>query len=186
MPEKNQYRIKSKQDLKYYLAMDFEALYFAQSVPWYIKIKDPIWKFQKLLRKCEYYKNSKKTNPFYCLLYFINKLRFHNLSIKLGFSIPENVFGPGLRIAHYGSIIVNPEACVGKNCTIHVGVNIGANKEKRDVPVIGDNVYIGPGAKLFGSIYIGNNTKIGANAVVTKSCEGNCTLVGVPAKELER
>lgn len=42
MPEKNQYRIKSKQDLKNYLAMDFEALYFAQSVPWYIIIKDPI------------------------------------------------------------------------------------------------------------------------------------------------
>lgn len=108
------------------------------------------------------------------------------MSIKLGFSIPENVFGPGLRIAHYGSIIVNPEACVGKNCTIHVGVNIGANKEKRDVPVIGDKVYIGPGAKLFGNIYIGNNTKIGANAVVLDSSKGNCTLVGIPAKEVRR
>ena len=49
--------------------------------------------------------------------------------------------------------------------------------------VIGDNVYIGPGAKLFGPIQIGDNTVIGANAVVNKSFkEGNCTIVGVPAE----
>ncbi len=52
-------------------------------------------------------------------------------------------------------------------------------------PQIGDNVYISPGAKLFGDIVIGDNVKIGANAVVNKSFpEGNCTLVGVPARKV--
>lgn len=50
------------------------------------------------------------------------------------------------------------------------------------VPVIGDNCYIGPGAKLFGDIRIGNNVAIGANSVVNKSFEDNVTIAGVPAK----
>jgi serine O-acetyltransferase len=51
------------------------------------------------------------------------------------------------------------------------------------VPRIGDNCYLGPGAKLFGAIVIGDNTVIGANAVVNKSFpNGNVTLGGVPAR----
>ena len=78
---------------------------------------------------------------------------------------------------------MNPNAKIGKNCRIHVGVNIGSAADSDETPVIGDNVYIGPGAKIFGGIVIGNNTVIGANAVVNKSFpEGGVTIGGIPAK----
>ena len=98
----------------------------------------------------------------------------------MGFTIPKNVFGPGLSIAHYGTIIVNPRAKVGKNCRIHASTNIG--EIDGEAPIIGNNVYIGPGAKLYGAITIGNNVAIGANAVVNKSVPNHVTVGGVPAK----
>ena len=111
-------------------------------------------------------------------------MRLHNLGLKLGFSISENIFGPGLSIAHYGTIVVNPNVRVVRNCRIYTGVNIGANKDSLDVPTIGDHVYIGPEAKIFGKITIGDNVKIGANAVATKDAPDNAVLVGIPAKNI--
>jgi serine O-acetyltransferase len=104
----------------------------------------------------------------------------------LGFSIPINVFGPGLSIAHRGTIVVNHGARVGANCRLHVCVNIGTEAGKSNgAPEIGDNCYIGPGAKLFGPIRLGDNLAIGANAVVNASFpEGNMTIGGVPAKKI--
>lgn len=79
-------------------------------------------------------------------------------------------------------MIVHNKCKIGKNCRIHVGANIGAEKDL--VPEIGDNCYIGPGAKIFGGIHIGNNVKIGANAVVNRSSEDGAVLAGIPAKKI--
>jgi serine O-acetyltransferase len=107
--------------------------------------------------------------------------KYRNLAVRLSFSIPVNTCGPGLSIAHYGPIIINTKATIGSNCRIHVGVNIGENDGF--APSIGNNCYLGPGAKLYGDIKIGDNVKIGANAVVNKSfLQNNITLAGVPAK----
>ena len=81
---------------------------------------------------------------------------------------------------HWGSIVISSRAIIGCNARIHSCVNIGADKS--GAPVIGDNVYIGPGAKIFGNISIGNNVKIGANAVVNKSFPSDVSIAGVPAK----
>lgn len=104
---------------------------------------------------------------------------FKKLSYKLGYTIYKNCFDAGLCIAHYGTLVVNQKARIGKNCRIHVGVNIG---NQNGAPVIGDNVYIGPGVKIFGPITIGNNVVIGANAVVNRSFPDNVVIAGVPAK----
>lgn len=105
------------------------------------------------------------------------------MSNLLGFTIPINTCGAGLSIAHVGTIVINGKVRIGENCRIHVCVNIGASAQNSHaVPVIGDNCYIGPGAKLYGDIQLGNNVAIGANAVVNKSFEGNCILAGIPAK----
>ena len=140
---------------------------------------NPKYLFLRYLRQYEYYKNCK-----HGILYIIPRifcfLMFKRLSYLLGFTVHENCFGPGLCIPHYGCIIVNKRAMIGENCTIHCCVNIG--EEKGGVLVIGDNVYIGPGAKIFGGIIIGNNVTIGANAVVNKSFPDNCVIAGVPAK----
>lgn len=98
----------------------------------------------------------------------------------MNYTIYKNNFGPGLCIGHYGTLVVNKDARIGKNCRIHVCVNIGGSPA--GVPKIGNNVYIGPGAKIFGNITIGNNVTIGANAVVNKSFPDNVTIAGVPAK----
>ncbi len=108
------------------------------------------------------------------------------MSTKLGFTIPLNVFGPGLSIAHRGTIVVNTATRVGANCRLHACVNIGTKAGYEDVaPKIGDNVYIGPGAKIFGEIEIANGIAIGANAVVNRSfLEPNVSIAGVPAKKI--
>ena len=91
------------------------------------------------------------------------------------------MFGPGLSLPHRGNIIVNPQTKIGENCRIHVGVNIGAHHDK--APRIGNNVYIGPGAIVFGDIEIADNISIGANATVNKSfTEPNVAIAGTPAK----
>jgi serine O-acetyltransferase len=175
--------IESKKDYLYYLERDRLALVQSRKTP--RLLTDEVWRFQRLLRKLEYYTNCRKSRLWQLPALFL-KLRFRRLSIRLGFDIPCNVFGPGLSIAHYGSIVVNGAARIGANCRIHSGVNIGTKAGHTFLaPKIGDNVYIGPGAKIFGPIEIADGVAIGANAVVNKSfTEPNITIAGVPAKKI--
>lgn len=174
--------IDSKNKLDFFLAMDRIALGNDKRR---IKIfGDEIWKFQIILRKYEYLKNKKKSLLDYIKLIII-KFAYHKLSVKLGFSIPPNVFGPGLSIAHYGTIVVNDHANIGKNCRIQEGVNIGSTSGKSDAPQIGNNVFIGSGAKIIGKITIADDVAIGAGAVVVKSIvETGITVAGVPARKV--
>lgn len=143
---------------------------------------DYIWNFQQLLRKLEYYKNVKNNNFIEKLIYQYFRLRFKSLSLKMGFTIPVNVFGPGLAIVHYGTIVVNANAKVGSNCRIHACTNIGSSGGSNRAPHIGDNVYIGPGVKIVGDICIASNTAIGANSVVIDSFDTPGMLIaGIPA-----
>jgi serine O-acetyltransferase len=169
--------INNKNDLKYYLEQDRIQLNKMRKKP--RLVGDEVWRFQILLRKEEYYVNI--GNKLLALYY---KVRRHKLGVSLGFTIPINVFGAGLSIAHYGTIIVNKSSKVGVNCRIHACVNIGTQAGvSNKAPTVGDNSYIGPGAKLFGNIILGDNLAIGANAVVNKSFPlGEVTIGGVPAK----
>lgn len=183
--------IHSRQDLKYFLDQDRKALN-KPNVGVLIKIKefffpDPIWKFERLLRYAEYYHNTRNVNFLHGGGYLWYRYRLHNQSVKLGFSIPLNVCESGLSIVHYGAIVINHNAHIGKNCRIHACVNIGASAGKQIAPTIGDNVYIGPGAILFGDIRISNNITIGANSTVNKSFEEEGTVIaGTPASVVKR
>ncbi len=175
--------IKSKKDYYYYMQQDKKALGIKKKKP--TIFKDEIWRFERLLRKIEYIENVKKHNIINKIILLLCKYKYHRLSIKLGFSIPINAFEHGLSIAHYGTIVVNGNSKIGKNCRIQEGVNIGADKGNSNAPIIGDNVFIGTGAKIIGNIKIANGIAIGANAVVTKSFEEeNITIAGVPAKKI--
>src|SRR5690606_4935269 len=107
--------------------------------------------FQRNLRKIEYYTNCRKDLLGRVYLYWL-RYRFKKESINLGLTIPANVFGAGLRVAHYGSSVVSAKAKVGKRCTLHTSTNIGELDGK--APVIGDDVYIAPGVKIYGDITI--------------------------------
>lgn len=179
--------IKSKQDYLYYIEADRIAKSISKNRSFATKVKGffypNIWEFQLLLRKCEYYSNCKK--GFFSNLYKKYLLfRFKNVSVKLGFSIPINVFGAGLSVAHAGTIIVSGGSKIGVNCRLHACVNIGTEAGYSDrSPIIGDNCYIGPGVKMFGKIELKDGMVIGANAVVTKSFEESYSvLLGMPAK----
>jgi len=176
--------IGSWSDLKAYIRADATSRGAPVSVRNFLL--DPVLRFQLLLRFDEWLLNTRK--PRLLRLPFL--LWFRRLSVRLGFSIGPNIFGPGLAIVHYGTIVIDPTTRIGRNCRIHVGSHIGGAAQFVDParahefsPRIGDNVYIGPGAKLYGPIRIGSNCVIGANAVVTRSFpEDGLTLAGVPAK----
>lgn len=113
------------------------------------------------------------------------KYLLHRKMIQYGIQIsPGTDIGKGFYIGHWGGIVINANAKIGENCNISQGVTIGvANGGKHPgVPVIGDRVYIGPGAKIFGNITIGNDVAIGANAVVTHSVPDGVSVGGIPAK----
>ncbi len=132
----------------------------------------------------------------------IKRLRFKPLKIFLNiFHVPIYAFfslitgihlargckiGKGLRIYHFGCIIINSGVVIGDNCTIRHEVTIGNRKELYDLPIIGNNVNIGAGAKILGNIRIGNNVNIGANSVVITDIPDNSNAAGVPAKILKK
>ena len=172
--------IDSKESYKEYVRLDKMA-HQMEHLSIYSYFRCDCLRFQLRLRKIEYLHNVRRTNPF-CQIYrfwleFIN----HRLAIKLGLTIPKNVFGPGLCIVHHGIVVVSEKAQVGRFCRIHPGTCIG---DYNGAPCLGDYVYIGPGAKLFGNIHIGNNVAVGANAVVNSSFEDNQTIGGIPARRL--
>lgn len=174
--------IENKQDYREYLRCDRIALRKNSKRP--RPVHDIIWKYQILLRKCEYYENCRR-NILDRVWKKALKLRLTLLSHKLGFSIPLNVFGKGLYIAHYGSIVVNENSRVGDWCRIHEGTCIGADGKDSGAPVIGNNVFIATGAKIIGNVRIADGVAIGANAVVVKDIlEPNTTWGGIPAKKI--
>ena len=175
--------IQSKKDLQYFLEQDRIANN-CKSIGFSSFLKNLIapslvMKYLLFLRKAEYYNNNSNKNVFYKAKALWYRYRLHNLGIKLGYTIPINVFGAGLSLPHFGTIVVSKEAKIGKYCRLLVGVNIGASGGISKAPQIGDNVYIGPGAILFGDIKIADNVSIGANATVNKDClNTNVVLAG--------
>lgn len=145
---------------------------------------DMVWKFQRLYRRYEFCRATMHHAwqlPYVAWL----KLRFDRLSQRLGFGIPLGVFGPGLSIAHYGTIVVNGNARIGRNCRIQENVTIGATNGSSKAPRLGNNVFIGSGARIIGDIEIADDIAIGAGSVVTQSfTEPGITIAGVPARKI--
>ena len=176
--------IQSRADYKEYVREDLKAMrcrrtgFLATLVDWPLK-------FQLALRKAEYYNNCCKY-PWQKPLVIYHKIRYRRIGNRCGFTIPLNVCGKGLNIAHLGTIIINGGAKIGDYCRIHAGVNIGTTAGKSaEAPTIGDRVYIGPGAKLYGPITIASDIAIGANAVVNKDfTTPGISIGGIPAKQI--
>ncbi len=138
------------------------------------------------MRTCSY----TKSNPYLkYTIYPFAKFWLNRLKYKMGISIPpETQIGSGFYIGHFGGIVVNDRSVIGKNCNISQGVTLGqANRGKnKGCPILGDNIYIGPGAKIVGAVTIGDNVAIGANCVVTKDIPDNSVVVGIPGKVISQ
>lgn len=146
----------------------------------YALIMIPGFKYIFIKRICNY----SKTNPLLRFgVYHFFRILLEHYKYKFGYDIPyDTSISGGFYIGHFGGIVINNKAIIGENVNISQGVTIGQinRGSKAGVPVVGNNVYIGPGAKIIGNIKIGNHAAIGANAVVTKDVPDYGVVVGIP------
>jgi serine O-acetyltransferase len=101
---------------------------------------------------------------------------------------PGAAIGPGFFIDHGMGVVIGETAEIGTDVTLYHGVTLGGTsleKGKRH-PTLGDRVVVGAGAKVLGAIIIGDDSRIGANAVVVKSVPANSVVVGVPGQIVKR
>lgn len=114
----------------------------------------------------------------------------HNISLrKTGSDINEAAsIGSNFYVPHPVGIVIGGAAHIGNNCSMMSCVTIGATDVERGggAIYIGDNVYLGSGAKLIGNFTVGNNVNIGANAVVLNAIPDDSTAVGVPARVIKK
>jgi len=171
-----EYTYLVKSDL-YRYAHDFTLSSFIHHI-----FLSPGFKYSFWIRTCAFL----KSNIFFHFIIFPFAWCFlRHYEYKYGISIPYHTqIGSGFYIGHFGGIVVNGHAVIGRNCNISHQTTLGvANRgSRKGYPIIGDNVYIGPGAKVIGKVQVGNNVAIGANCVVTKDVPENSVIVGVPGK----
>lgn len=139
----------------------------------------PGYRFSFFLRICQYlkYRNGFLYLPFYMLL--------RHYKYKYGYEIhPSTDIAPGFYLGHFGGVVINQKARIGFNVNVSHGVTIGSSNRgpKCGYPIIGDNVWIGSGAKIVGRITVGNNVAIAPNAVVINDVPDYCCIGGIPAR----
>jgi serine O-acetyltransferase len=101
---------------------------------------------------------------------------------------PAATLGPNLFIDHATGVVIGETADVGADVTIYQGVTLGGTSLERGKrhPSVGDRVTIGAGAKVLGPVTIGNDSRVGANAVVVRPVPANSVVVGVPGQVISR
>ena len=170
--------ITNKKQLKFYLAADRVMNRGKLSLSMKERFKqlifpDYIMKYLIALRKEEYYYQTRRMS----IGRVINAIRYKKLGLKLGFSISINVFGYGLVIPHYGTIVVGAGNEIGNYAVLHTSTCITAGEKK-----IGDAFYLSTGAKVIHNITLGDGVSVAANSVINKSnILSNVLLVGSPA-----
>lgn len=140
--------------------------------PPFIKKEDTYVRYILFYQKC-YRAGFKKVAKF---LYWLNRLVF---SCDIPCTV---VIGKNLCLPHFGlGVVIHPDTIIGDNVKIYHQVTIGARGRKWNT-TIGNNVLIGAGAKILGSIHIGDYVQVGANSVVLNDVPNNTTVVGIPGK----
>ncbi len=144
--------------------------------------KNPGFQFMFYLRKASKYKRFSALGIYYGLI-------VKRLSYKYGFQIPITTsIGEGFYIGHFGTIVINKDSKIGKNCNIAHLTTIGqANRGAHmGCPNIGNNVWIGTGSVIAGKINIGNNVLIAPNSFVNIDVPSNSLVIGNPAKIIKK
>lgn len=182
--------IQTKNDLQRFLSLEKASYLYGDRRDTLIAYltNDPrvqVWRYQKRLRICEYRYNNRHKTPLHFFAFLLARRRKNHLGSRLGIEISENIFDEGLRIHHYGNIVINGDSRIGKNCALHGDNCIGNAATDFAAPQLGDNVDIGVGASIIGNVIIADGTLIGAGAVVTRSVlDKNTIIAGIPAKPL--
>jgi serine O-acetyltransferase len=125
-----------------------------------------------------YYHRLQGGNPAGALLARACRLVWRGVD---GLDLAGTDIGPGLFISHGQGTVLSAER-IGANLQVHQGVTIGWDYRGERRPIVGDDVFIGAGAKVLGAVTIGDGARIGANAVVVTDVPRGATAVGVPAR----
>ncbi|WP_367757402.1 serine O-acetyltransferase [Flavobacterium sp. WC2430] len=140
----------------------------------FLIMPNPGLKFMTIFRLAQHFRRINRP------LFFLFFLWLRNLKVKYGFDISYRTkIGKGFYIGHFGNVVIHGDTVIGDNCNISQGITFGVSNSGTSigVPTIGNNVFIGPGACVFGNICIGNNVTIGANAVVTNDVPDSHTVL---------
>lgn len=123
-----------------------------------------------------------KSGPYALLMRKLVRIRYELLTKITGADIGiEAKFGRNLKLPHPVGVVIHRDAIIGDDCMLMQQVTIGT-LAKHGVPRIGSRVYVGAGARLLGPIVIGDDARVGANAVVLIDVPAGATAVGIPAK----
>lgn len=155
--------IHDRNDYLLFLRLDLEAHGLTRWRARY-RFTRPELLFQRSLRAAEYYQT--KNGPAR-LLYAWHRLVLKRRSLATGIAISPGSCGPGLSVPHYGSVIIHRDARVGAFCRIHSATNIGTYRGH--APRLGDFVYVGPGAVIYGDVSVGSRSIVGAGVVLGRS-----------------
>jgi len=141
------------------------------------------WSFRYLVvfRYGQHVRHRGRRSPRYLVVRTLHR----TLAVRYGYEIPlATSIGPGLYLGHLGPIIVSEGAVLGANVNLSNGVVIGRSNrgETAGAPVIGDGVFVAPGAKIIGRLHVGDGAAIGANAVVLADVPAGVTVAGIPAR----
>lgn len=139
------------------------------------------FRFTVWLRVCHFTYN-KKLERY--TIFPVARCLYRKYRYKYGYDIGyKTEIGPGLLLYHFGGVVFVPQRC-GKNVTISQGTTVGMRyyDGEQKYPVIGDNVYMAPGACVVGDVKVGNDTAIGTSSLLMNSVEDNSVVVGIPGK----
>lgn len=135
-----------------------------------------------LARTCQLLRSKPLARYF---VYPLVSFSYGRASIRHGVHInPKTEIGGGLYLPHALNIVIHSRCAIGRNCNLSQGVTLGISNrgERAGVPTIGDQVYLGPGAVVFGNIKVSDRAAVGANCVVTRDVPEGGVVVGVPGK----
>ena len=145
-------------------------------------LRFPGFRYTYLFRKAAKYGNRSIRGSIYELL-------MRRYGYKYGFQIPSSTsIGEGFYIGHFGTVVINGNTKIGKNCNVAHGVTIGRTNRgsRKGYPTLGNRVWIGTGSVIVGNVRIGNNVLIAPNSFVNVDVPDNSLVIGNPASILQK
>lgn len=146
-------------------------------------LHEPGFRFTYYLRKVAYYSTKKRSIGVFAYIY--NRIQLNHYRFRYGFEIsPTTRIGPGLYLAHFGGVVISPQAALGANVNVAQGATIGAASRGSRIgaPTLEDRVWVGANAIIVGKVTIGHDALIAPGAYVNFDVPSMAVVLGNPGQ----